>query len=71
MFEIKDLSGSTFGIYKVLSLDHVKYNGANGKHDMSYYKCVCEKCGEILLMPRSQLTQGKNVYHQGCKGMSL
>lgn len=63
MFELKDLSGQEIGIWKVLNLDHVRYGGSNGKHGMSYYNCECKKCGRVVLVPRSTLTQSKNLYH--------
>ena len=63
MFEIKDLSGQEIGIYEVLRLDHIKYYGANGKHGMSYYECRCTICGGVKIIPRSTLTQSKNIYH--------
>lgn len=63
---IDNLSGRTFGIYKVLEFDYMKQNGTNRRHGMSYYKCLCEKCGKILIVPRSHLIQGKNRYHFGC-----
>ena len=45
---LDDLSGQIFGIWKVLAFDHMKWNGTNGKHGMSYYKCECQKCGKIF-----------------------
>jgi hypothetical protein len=63
--ELDNLSGKTFGIWKVLEFDHMKWNGANHKHGMSYYKCECQKCGRVLLIARSGLLQSKNSRHEG------
>ena len=63
MFELDDLSGKEAGIWKILELDHVKYNGTNGKHGMSHYRCECKRCGAIQLVARSHLTRNKNPYH--------
>jgi hypothetical protein len=63
---LDNLSGRTFGIYEVLEFDHMKQLGTNGKHGMSYYKCLCTKCGKILIVPRSQLIQEKNILHRNC-----
>lgn len=63
---IDNLSGKTFGIYKVLEFDHMKQNGTNRRHGMSYYRCLCTSCGEILIISRSQLIQGKHKYHRSC-----
>lgn len=60
-----DLSGKTFGIWKVLEFDHMKWNGANHKSGMSYYKCECQKCGRVFVRSRSQLLEAKNIYHRG------
>ena len=56
---LDDLSGQQFGIWKVLAFDHMKQNGTNHMHGMSYYKCECQKCGLINLKSRSQLIQEK------------
>lgn len=66
MYELKNLSGTTLGIWKVLDLAYVRYNGTNHRHGMSYYRCECRKCGMIKLIARSQLTQGKHCWHCGC-----
>ena len=71
VYELKDLSGNTFGIWKVIRLDHVKYNGTNHKHGMSYYRCECIRCGAVKLMPRSSLTQSKNSYHRNCRAVKV
>ena len=63
---LDDLSGQIFGIWKVLAFDHMKWNGTNGKHGMSYYKCERQKCGKICLKARSDLKQGKNGWHHDC-----
>ena len=62
MREFNNLSGQTIGIWNVLVFDHMKWNGSNHKHGMSYYKCECTKCGQIRLKARSDLLQ------QPCKG---
>lgn len=68
MRQFEDLSGKTFGIWKVLEFDHMKWNGVDHKHGMSYYKCECQICGRIFVRPRSELTQGQNSRHIGkCK----
>lgn len=66
MKTIDDLSGREIGIWKVLELDHIKQNGTDHTHGMSYYKCECKKCGAIKLKARSDLTQQKNIRHYGC-----
>lgn len=67
MWGIDDLSGQTFGIWKVLEFDHMKWNGVNRKHGMSYYKCQCVKCGQIHLKARSDLIQSPNKRHYRCE----
>lgn len=61
-----DLSGKTFGIWKVVKFDHGEYHGTNHRHGMSYYECCCKKCGKTAIVARSHLTQGKNIRHFGC-----
>lgn len=63
-----DLSGREFGIWCVVEFDHMKQNGTNHKHGMSYYRCKCKRCGVIKLVARSHLTNSKNSKHAGCKG---
>lgn len=65
--QFDNLSGQIFGIWKVLDFDHMKWNGANQKHGMSYYQCECQKCGKKMLKARSGLKQNKNTRHHGCK----
>lgn len=67
MRTLDDLSGQIFGIWKVLKFDHMKQNGKDGTHGMSYYQCECQKCGGIQLKARSDLKQQKNIKHLGCK----
>lgn len=64
--EFDDLSGRQFGIWKVIAFDHMKWNGVNHKHGMSYYKCKCMECGQICLKARSNLLELRK-YHHGCK----
>lgn len=37
--KLDNLSGKEFGIWEVLAFDHMKWNGSNHKHGMSYYRC--------------------------------
>jgi hypothetical protein len=67
MRELDDLSGLTFGDYTVLNFDHMRQNGIDHKHGMSYYRCVCNKCGAISIVSRSQLIQRKNTRNRCCK----
>lgn len=66
MAEFNDLTGQEFGIWKIIGFDHMKYNGTNRKHGMSYYKCECKKCGVIKVIARSQLLQIPNMKHADC-----
>lgn len=66
MRELDNLSGQTFGIWKVLEFDHMEQYGANHAHGMSYYKCECTKCGTIHIRARSQLLQRPGKYHYNC-----
>lgn len=71
MRPLDNLSGQSFGIYEVLSFDHMAWNGINHKHPMSYYKCRCKKCGSTFIRARSHLIQCKNIRHGGgCKEVS-
>jgi len=55
MGRFDNLSGQTFGTWKVLAFDHMEYHGVNHKSGMSYYLCECKTCGEHKLVSRSQL----------------
>lgn len=66
MNQLDNLSGRTFGIWKVLEFDHMKWNGTNHRHGMSYYRCECQKCGAIQIKARSDLMQTPCKTHHGC-----
>lgn len=64
--KLDNLSGKEFGIWEVLAFDHMKWNGSNHKHGMSYYRCRCKRCGKIRLKARSELLQRPSYHHYGC-----
>lgn len=67
MGRFDDLSGQTFGIWKVIAFDHMKQNGTDGTRGMSYYRCECSKCGQIRLKARSELIQNNAKSHYTCE----
>lgn len=67
MRELDNLSGQTFGIWKVVAFDHMKWNGTDHTHGMSYYQCECKKCGQVYLKARSDLLQRPGKRHHGCR----
>lgn len=69
MAAFDDLSGKEFGIWEVLEFDHMKWNGKNHRHGMSYYKCRCKACGAIRIKDRATLIQGRCSFHHRCEAM--
>ena len=69
MRELDNLSGQTFGIWKVIAFDHMKWYGADHKHGMSYYDCECTRCGKHQVVARAQLLRScaRHYNYQKCE----
>lgn len=66
MRQFDDLSGQQFGPIYVNSFSHMRQNGQNKKHGMSYYNCTCKECGTRLVLARANILQYVNRHkHYG------
>jgi len=58
----RDMSGQSFGHWKVLELDHIQrkpnYNTGN-QTTVTFYRCLCGLCGDEKLVSGANLKSGK------------